>query len=398
MRPEDRAALEQRRASNTLTEKDELRRVAAKVWDSVDNRMGQLVYDNLFWNKTVKDLSMASVRAVGWDLGTIRELGGGMTDTAAFLKDTMTPGAKARFTHRMAYTISLPILTGMLGAMYQYLRTGKGPEELRDYFFPKTGAKDPQGRDIRMNLPTYMKDVYHYAHDPVATIEGKVTPFPAMVAQMLHNKDFFGRDIRNSDDPLVKQMMDESKYFAKTYEPIGIRQAIQAKVSGQSPGEAASAFIGVTRAPAWIGESPAEQLAGKLASEKFKSSKPFDAEKVAKRQKIAVALRSGTDDEKLAAREQLAEMQSSGEITRTQRRNLMRGADHTYLENQVSHLDANEAMRVFKQASPQERESIASDVRLKIIRSHLSAEDRQELLDQFDALQPKRNPFSLNNE
>jgi hypothetical protein len=375
---------------------DQMRKAYGKVWDSVDNRMGQLVYDNLFWNKTVKDLSMASVRAVGWDLGTIRELGGGVVDTGKFLKGLMTPGEEAKFTHRMAYTISLPIFTGVIGATYQYLRTGKGPEELRDYFFPKTGEKDPQGRDIRMTLPTYMKDVYHYAHDPVSTISGKVSPFPAIVAQMLRNKDYFGRDIRNADDPLVKQMLDEVKYFAKSYEPIGIRQAVQSKLSGQPPGEAAAAFVGVTRAPAWVGETAAEQLAGKLASGKFQSGKPFDAEKVARRQKIAVALRSGTDEQKLAAREQLAEMESSGEITRQARRNLIKGTEHTYLENQVGHLDANEAMRVFKQANKEERASIAEAVRLKIIRAHLPAEDRKALMEEFEKLQPKR--FSLRDE
>jgi hypothetical protein len=58
-------------------------RRAAKAWDSVDNRMGQLVYDNLFWSKTFKDLAMASVRSVGWNLGTIRELGGGLVDLAS---------------------------------------------------------------------------------------------------------------------------------------------------------------------------------------------------------------------------------------------------------------------------------------------------------------------------
>jgi hypothetical protein len=243
-----------------------------------------------------------------------------------------------------------------------------------------------------------MKDVAHYTHDPVGTISSKVSPFPSTIYRMLTNKDYFGRDIRNSDDPLVKQMMDEVKYFASEYEPIGVQQFMKAKRSGQTKGEMAAAFVGVTQAPAWIGETAAEQLAGKLVGQQFHSSKPFDAEKVAKRQKIAVALRTGTDDEKLAAREQLAEMESSGEITRQGRRNLLKGSDHTYLENQVGHLDANEAMRVFKQASPEERASIAEQVRLRIIRSHLSAEDRKALLEQFDSLEPKRNGFTLRNE
>jgi hypothetical protein len=53
-----------------------------KAWDSVDNRMGQVVYDNLFWRKSIKDIGMASVRSLGWNLGTFRELGGGALDFA----------------------------------------------------------------------------------------------------------------------------------------------------------------------------------------------------------------------------------------------------------------------------------------------------------------------------
>ena len=37
----------------------------------------------------------------------------------------------------MAYTLALPLVSGMIGAMYQYAHTGQGPEKLKDYFFPK---------------------------------------------------------------------------------------------------------------------------------------------------------------------------------------------------------------------------------------------------------------------
>src|SRR5262249_9503285 len=141
--------------------RDDVRVAMAKAWDSVDNRLGQMVYDNLFWNKAVKDLSMASVRSLGWNLGTIRELGGGAVDTVLAGKDLAT-GKKPEFTHRMAYLVAMPMLTGIMGAVAGYLMTGKGPDELRDYFFPKTGELDAQGRPIRLTLPSYMKDVYHY--------------------------------------------------------------------------------------------------------------------------------------------------------------------------------------------------------------------------------------------
>lgn len=433
---------------------EDLRKVMGKVWDSVDNRMGQMVYDNLFWNKTAKDLATASVRSVGWNLGTLRELGGGVLDTAAFARDLLKdkpkafsdvaefkgkqsgmgfmpdfdmynlkedipghpkdstvsdktlqeagyevdPKQKAEFTHRMAYAIALPTLTGILGATYQYLKTGKGPEELRDYFFPKTGEVDAQGRDVRLSMPTYMKDVYHYAHDPVGTVEGKVHPAISLGMEMLNNKDFFGREIRHADDPIVKQMSDEAKHFAENFLPMGIKNLGTSIASGQSNAEKAANFVGVTRAPAWVSESTAEQLAGKLAGDKFKSSDSPDAKKVADRKKVMEALRNGDSQEKQLARSKLNQLVENGEITSQQKRNILRGKDHSYLENAVSHLDAREAMRVFNAADMEERQSIKDAVHKKIVNAHLPHEDRKELLEKFKQLSPERDIHSTNRK
>lgn len=380
---------------------EDVRKVAGKVWDSVDNRMGQMVYDNVFWNKAVKDLAMASVRSVGWNLGTLRELGGGVIDTGKFLKDAVTPKQKAEFTRRMGYAISLPIMTGILGATYQYMKTGKGPDEMRDYFFPKTGEKDPQGRDVRLSTPTYMKDVYHYAHDPVGTVEGKVHPFISAFIQAVNNKDYFGRDIRNSDDPVVKQLADEAKHFLENYEPIGIRQYAISKAAGQTNLERAENFIGITRAPAWVGETDAEQLAGKLAGDHFKSAASPDSELVAQKNRIMSALRNGNPEQKQAASDELDSMVTDGRITDRQAKNILRGVDHSYLENAFSHLSAqpaqgdilkSEAMRVFKLASPKEREALKEQFIEKLDRSKVTDEEYDAAIAKIEALTAKRKP------
>ncbi|MBF0456731.1 MAG: hypothetical protein HQK99_02430 [Nitrospirae bacterium] len=66
--------------------REQLRDLMGKAWDSIDNRMGQVRYDNIFWNKVFKDLLMASVRSVGWTGGTIREIGGGLIDAGKAVK------------------------------------------------------------------------------------------------------------------------------------------------------------------------------------------------------------------------------------------------------------------------------------------------------------------------
>ena len=364
---------------------DTVRAAAAKAIDSVDNRMGQMVYDNLFWNKTVKDISMATVRSVGWNIGTIRELGGGTLDAAKFVKGGLTPGQEALFTHRMAYAVALPAVTMMIGATYSYLATGKGPEKIEDYFFPKTGEVDPQGRDVRLQFPTYMKDIMHYEHDPMGTVTGKLHPAIGLGYEMLTNKDFFGRDIRNADDPMVAQMIAEAKFVGEAVTPISVKQYGQATAARQTAGERAAAFVGVTRAPAWFGESKAEQLAGKLAGDKFKGTESPDSARVQQIQQAKLLFREGKDTEANAI---LDGMEDAEQLTPIQRKNIERGTDRTYLENAVSHLDAKEIMRVFKQATPKEREAIGDTVQKKIDKAHLPEADREALQAEFDKLIP----------
>ncbi len=244
-----------------------------KLWDSVDNRMGQLVYDNVFWNHVLKDALMASVRSVGWNLGTFRELGGGVYDIKDILKNK-------GLTDRTAYVIALPLLAGIYGAITQYAYTGEAPRDMKDLFFPRTGRIRPDGTEDRVSLPTYMKDVYAYAKDltdfgkygsnPTQTIQNKMHPLIATISQMLNNQDFFGAAIRNPADTLVKQAMDEAQYVVDQFEPFSLRNyKQQAKLREQEPSVkdylTSPSMVGITPAPGYITKSPEEQESAEIS-------------------------------------------------------------------------------------------------------------------------------------
>ncbi len=120
----DLARLEMQKLGPNATQ-DDLRAAMQRAQASVDNRMGQLVYDNLHWNKTVKDLAMITTRSVGWNVGTGRELLGGGVDAAKFAKN-LAAGQKAEFTHKMAYVLALHVLLAGMGGLAGYLLTGAG--------------------------------------------------------------------------------------------------------------------------------------------------------------------------------------------------------------------------------------------------------------------------------
>ncbi len=234
------------------------RKVMGRLWDSVDNRMGELVYDNLFWNRALKDSLMLSVRSVGWNLGTFRELGGGILD----LKDVIK---NKGLSDRSAYVIALPFVTGVLGSVINYLYTGQAPRDFKDMIFPRTGRIRPDGTEDRLSLPSYMKDLYEYAHDPVGTLKNKANPLPTTVGQMLENKDFFGAQIRNPQAPFVRQMAEEATFLSKQMTPFGVRNfAQQQKAKNKSGFDplgyiTSPSFYGLTPAPAYVTKNAAQQ-------------------------------------------------------------------------------------------------------------------------------------------
>ena len=152
----------------------EIQKMRQRVWDSMDDRLGQMVYDNIFWDKTMKDLAFLSIRSFGWTGGTIRAFGKGALEAPGSVASLVKGKGISPNT---AWLLSLPMTVGIYGAMYQYMMTGKGPEEWRDYFFPKDGTKNTDGTDHRVSLPSYMKDAFSYAKDPLKTLTDKTSPF-----------------------------------------------------------------------------------------------------------------------------------------------------------------------------------------------------------------------------
>jgi hypothetical protein len=243
---------------------NERRAALGQAWDSVENRLGQMTYDNIFWNKTLKDLAMVGVRSVGWNLGTARELGGGLADIPSSMRNVVRGQG---ISPRLAYVVGLPLVTAFYGAIYQYLMTGRGPDELKDYFAPKTGRMNKDGTPERMVLPTYMRDVLHatnradegparWAQNAGEMARGKLNPAVTTTAEMLFNRDFYGTAIRNPNDSAVRQAWDTAKHLLAAFKPFSVRAFQQ---GNRTPGTAAQALVGITPAPSYVTHSAEQQ-------------------------------------------------------------------------------------------------------------------------------------------
>ncbi len=200
---------------------DQIVKTKQRVWDDMDDRLGQMVYDNLFWHKSMKDIAFMTIRSFGWSGGTVRAFGKGVGELPASAKRLVKGEG---ISPRTAWLLSLPVTVGMYGAMYQYLMTGKGPEEMQDYFFPKDGTMNADGTAHRVTIPSYMKDFFAYMKHPFETVAHKTAPTINEVIELFSNKDFYGTQIFNPRDPIYLKGLDILEYEGQSLIPFSFKQ------------------------------------------------------------------------------------------------------------------------------------------------------------------------------
>jgi diguanylate cyclase (GGDEF)-like protein len=243
---------------NPGADAEDVAKAMQSIWRSVDNRLGEMVYDDKFWDRTFKDTLHLTIRAVGWNFGTIEEIGGAPHDVLKAVDKGLRTGKinADDFGHKATYVMGLMFTTAVIGAITQYLMTGKGPDELKDYIFPKTGRLLPDGAAERIALPSYAKDIWEYAHHPGTTIIHKANPIFGEIADQWNGTDYFGHPIYNPSDKSTVfdwHSEDRAKHFfgeALPFSVQGQKQLQGAKEPGFT-GEAFSAmpFVGLAPAP-----------------------------------------------------------------------------------------------------------------------------------------------------
>jgi N12 class adenine-specific DNA methylase len=344
---------------------DEQSRVFAQDWDSIENRLGEMTYDNLFWNRIAKDLAHISVRSVGWNLGTLRETGGGIADIA-YQPYRALKGEPVNL-NRLSYLLGLVTVNAVMSAVYQYAKTGKPPDELEDYFFPKNGELDEAGRPQRVSWPTYIKDIYHYGTHPLRTIGNKAAPVWSALSEMIRNRDFYGDAIRNPDDPLVKQLLDSAKHAVGDFTPIAVRNYLRETTLGGSPATRAEQFVGINAAPAELNQTAAERMASEMSAsyaEEEKARTPQASARRTIRQSYTRSLRGNKPIPK-----EVLEAYRAGKMTAQDVKTARLNASRTPLQRAFAGLSIEDALKVFRVATAAEKRTLREELRVKAIRA-----------------------------
>ena len=224
---------------------------ARRIGDSVDNRFGEMIQDNIFWNKTLKQAAMLGMRSYSWNLGTLREIGGGIGGLATGA--TNLSMASANYDPRAAYVIAMPMVVATASAAYQYLKTGEGPQSTEDLMAPRTGGRTAVGAPERAIMPGYEKDVYGWFHSPSQEAFNKMATAPRLLWETLANKDYRGLPIANENAPLEQRLEQYLTHVGQSLGPISIKQFAGRQVKGTNISLPERA-TGTRAAPTWMEE------------------------------------------------------------------------------------------------------------------------------------------------
>ncbi len=334
---------------------EETRRAMQQMWNRVDSRLGQVVYDRLFVHNVAKNLAQAIIRAPGWTGGTILEVGGGIMDLSNYTRDLIS-GKKTEMTDRTAYTLSMLMTTAVANAILTALFTGEPPKDWKDLIAFRTGGKDERGNPERFMLPTYMKDVWAYSQAPGTTLMHKTHPILSMIGDAIRNKDYFGTEIRHSGDNPIMQLAQLGGFTAKAFAPFWMKGVAKELDRDGSLLSMAAPLIGVMPAPADMNSTDAERLANEFVRARMPAGARTDAQ--FERSRLIAHLTSLVRHDSEEGAGKIKQALQERKINGLQARHIMQNARLSPIQVAFKRLSYQEAQRVYEVATEAEKKKL----------------------------------------
>ncbi len=364
-----------------------------KIAKSVDNRYGEMAYNTLFWNKWVKDLAVANTLSLGWQLGFIREYGGGMLDVGQALtrEGTLASKAKSGMLDRPLFITFYTAQALGYGGLMTWAMSGQGPKSLMDYIYPKTGEKNRDGSDARVGTMFYTKEFAatekHIETEGVASGLGglaasKASGLIGLAVEGVKGVNTWGDEIRDPDGKWYQQLGQTLAAAMPELTPISIGaiQKLQGKdfagrVAG-SPWKAAGALAGFTPAPKYITESRTDARIDQIYKTYYAAKQtPYEKAQYSSDTRELRALHDADDLEGFHTK--LEEIASKYKLDATQTRKLrthvQRGTDPQV--KKFAAFDEEQKRKLLDSMTPAEREKFLPHAGHKLRYSYEAPEE-----------------------
>jgi hypothetical protein len=324
--------------------------IARNVWDSVENRFGEMNFDNLFWNRNFKTSMQFAFRSVTWKLGNLREFNSAIYGQGKEIISAIAEKRAPRINRSTAWLIGLAVNTAIINTIIQKATTGKWPETYRDLVFPQYDKNDDSKR---LNTPTYLKDLFSLAKSPVQYVTNSLSGEITRGIEVWKGKDFYGTEIHGADDNIFIKALDNAVHMLPI--PFSINNAIQ---PGKSTAQKAIGYFGFQQAPAYISQTKGEQALSKILDNKFSSTKTKDAATKSKdksegRKMIEAGAATPAIVDKLVA---------EGAITKSGKKAFRKSTKETSLQRQFAYLSNEEQQQVWPKLSAAEKQEVKRQI------------------------------------
>jgi len=255
------------RVNPELVSNPDARRMALRqLAKSVDNRFGEMSYDTMFWNRTVKDIAVLNTLSVGWQMGLIREFGGGAVQVGelALKEGTIPAKIKAGELDKAFYSTYYIGLSALYGGLIMMALTGKWPQTMLDYFAPQSGGENADGTPKRITTPMFTREIVaiqkHMENEGVVSglthlVQNKASGVIGLVGSTITGVDGLGREIRDPNAPKFKQLEQTLLHIFKDVQPISATATEKAGEPITSV-RGAMAVAGFQPAPRYLMETP----------------------------------------------------------------------------------------------------------------------------------------------
>lgn len=283
--------------------------LARKTWDFVEDRYGEMNFDNLFWDRTFKTSAQLLFRSVTWQLGNLRASFGALPEQAAEIGRSVRNGQVPRLTPKMSWFAGQALVTATMGAIITKAFTGNWPQKLSDYVYPRTDKDDPSQR---LSIPTYIRVLTGLVRKPTEAIPNAASSEISRSMEIWRNRDYYGTQVFNPDDPLYKKAPEIIGHFIPV--PFSISSFLKSTEQGQPIWKSAASFAGFTKAPAYAYQTPAQERISELLQRKYGSDVKTQrqADRSTLMRDIRVALREKNSER---ATELIRQGQASGQLT-----------------------------------------------------------------------------------
>lgn len=275
---ENQAALEEGKVTRET--------LARKQWASVEDRFGEMNWDNLFWSRTFKTAMQIMFRSTTWKLGNLRASGGAFYGQTAEFVNAVKGLRRPRLHPKMAWFLGMSIVTAVIGTIIMKVFTGKYPKEMKDYLFPWVDDK------VRVSVPSYWRDILSLKRSPSTYISHSLSGFIGKILETWENKDFYGNQVYNDRDPAWKQVLDAGANFIP--KPFAISSALNTEGKDKAFG-----FFGFTKAPAYVTNTPIQNEIYDLYNKRFGGGikSPAQTEKNDVYKEYKSLIKQGKEDE-----------------------------------------------------------------------------------------------------